>query len=184
MGSASSWLERPLYGAVEIGDLPMTNHPRFLSTTGGEILQFLVPVLMIGMIATIPAKAVDLDELTVVTLARDGAWGVATAGSQGQAIAAAIRDCRAVAAAPNDCGAQFITTRDSWVVANLCGDHKIIADAETREAAEQAAFSRETEVRRLYVPDMPPCRRILTIEPRGVVLPNQPTPAHQIGARR
>ena len=162
----------------------MTNHPRILSTTGCKILRFLVSALMIVMLATFPAKAVDLDELTVVTLARDGSWGVATAGSPGQAIAAAIRDCKAMAAAPNDCGAQFITTRGGWVVANLCGDHKIIADAETREAAELAAFFRETDVRRFYVPGMPPCRRILTIDPRGVVLPTQATPAHQIGAQR
>lgn len=152
--------------------------------TDCENLRVLVPVLMILMVATVPAKAVDLDELTVVTLARDGSWGVATAGSQGQAIAAAIRDCRAMAAAPNDCGAQFMTTRGGWVVANLCGDHKIIADAETREAAEQAAFSRETDVRRYYVRDMPPCRRILTLDPRGVVLPSPAMPAHQIDARR
>jgi hypothetical protein len=89
-----------------------------------------------------------------------------------------------MAAAPNDCGAQFITTRGGWVVANLCGDHKIIADADTREAAEHTAFIRETDVRRFYVSDMPPCRRILTMDPRGVVLPSQATPAHQIGARR
>jgi hypothetical protein len=161
----------------------MTNHPRSLSTTGCRI-RFLVPALMIVMLATIPAKAVDLDELTIVTLARDGSWGVATAGSHGQAIAAAVRECKAMAAAPNDCGAQFITTRGGWVVANLCGDHKIIADAETREAAEQAALLRETDVRRLYLPDMPPCRRILTIDPRGVVLPSQAMPAQQIGAGR
>jgi hypothetical protein len=162
----------------------MTNHPRSLSTTGSRILRFLVPALMVVMLATIPAKAVDLDELTVVTLARDGSWGVATAGAQGRAIAAAVRDCKAMAAAPNDCGAQFMTTRGGWVVANLCGDHKIIAVAETREAAEQAAFLRESDVRRLYVPDMPPCRRILTMDPRGVVIPSQAMPAHQVGARR
>jgi hypothetical protein len=68
-----------------------------------------------------------LDELTVATMARDGSWGVATAGSQGQAIAAAIRDCQAMAAAPSDCGSQFVTTRGGWVIANLCRDHKISA---------------------------------------------------------
>jgi hypothetical protein len=162
----------------------MTKHPSILIITGRKIRQFLIPALMIVMVAPVSAKAVDLDELTVVTLARDGSWGVATAGSQGQAIAAAIRDCRAMAAAPSDCGAQFITTRGGWVVANLCGDHKIIVHADTREAADHAAFFRETDVRRFYLPDMPPCRRILTMDLRGVVLPSQARPAHQIGARR
>src|SRR5262245_17798468 len=62
------------------------------------------------LVTGIPARA--LDDLT--QLARDGSWGVATAGSQGPAIAAAIRDCRVRAAAPSDCGAQFITARGDW----------------------------------------------------------------------
>ena len=162
----------------------MTNHPRIFSATGGKVLRFLALAFGIPLAATIPVAAVDLDELTVVTLARDGSWGVATAGSQGQAIAAAIRDCKAMAAAPTDCGAQFVTTRGGWVIANLCGDHKLIVVAETREAAEQAALVREADLKRLYVPDMPPCRRVLTVDPRGVALPGQTAPAHQVDARR
>lgn len=145
-------------------------------------LRCLVPVFSI--LLAVPAKAVDLDELTVVTLARDGSWGVATAGSQGQAIAAAIRDCRAMAGAPSDCGAQFATARGGWVIANLCGGHKIMATAETRDGAEQAALVREMDLKRLYVPDLPPCRRVLTVDPRGAVLPGQPAPVPQIDARR
>jgi hypothetical protein len=145
-------------------------------------LRCLVPALCI--LLAVPAQAVDLDELTVVTLARDGSWGVATAGSQGQAIAAAIRDCRAMAAASSDCGAQFTTTRGGWVVANLCGDHKIMATAETRESAEQAALVREADLKRLHAPTLPPCRRVLTVDPRGTVLPAQAAPAHQLDALR
>jgi hypothetical protein len=122
-----------------------------------------------AVVATIPTRAVDLDDLTLVTLARDGSWGVARAGSQGQAIAAAIRDCRAMAAAPNDCGAQSTTTRGDWVIANLCGDHKIIVAAKTREAAEQAALMRETDLKRLHAPGLPPCTRVLTVDPGGAV---------------
>jgi hypothetical protein len=57
--------------------------------------------LMAGPVA---AGAVDLDELTVVTLARDGSWGVATAGSTGEAIAAAARACRAMAVVHRQAG--------------------------------------------------------------------------------
>jgi hypothetical protein len=113
---------------------------------------------------------VDLDdELTVVTLARDGSWGVATAGSTGEAIATAVRACRAMAGAPTDCGAVFTTTHGKWVVANLCGDHQIIVGASTSEDAEAIAREREIETRRTYVRDLPPCRRVLTVDPDGAV---------------
>jgi hypothetical protein len=116
-----------------------------------------------------PASALDLDEMTVVTLASKGAWGVATAGSTGEAIAAAVRACRAMAGAPSDCGARLATTRGRWVIANLCGDHPIIVAADTREGAEATAIEREIETRRVYVPGLPPCRRVLTVDPAGAV---------------
>ena len=152
-------------------------------TTGGATRIAKAAAIALGIatsvvvVATSPVAAVELDELTVVTLARDGSWGVATAASQGPAIAAAVRDCQAMAAGPSDCGAQFATTRGGWVVAKLCGDHKIIATAESREAAEHAALVRETSLQRLYA-----CTRVLTVNPQGVVLPSQP--AQQIGSRR
>jgi hypothetical protein len=76
-----------------------------------SILTYLVyavfaVLLALGLLASVnPARALDLDKLTVVTMAPDGSWGVATAGSHGPAIAAAIRDCRAMAGAQSDCGA-------------------------------------------------------------------------------
>jgi hypothetical protein len=127
---------------------------------------FTIAVLAVLQGLAPPAPAIDLDELTVVTLARDGSWGVATAASQGPAIAAAVRDCRAMAASSSDCGAQFATTRGGWVVAKLCGDHKIIVAAETREAAEQAALARELSLKRLVA-----CTRVLTVNPGGMVIP-------------
>jgi hypothetical protein len=130
------------------------------------------------------AKAVDLDEVTVITLSRDGSWGLATAASLGHAIAAAIRDCRATAASPSDCGAQFATTRGGWVVANLCGDQKILATAAAREDAEAMALVRERKLRQVYAAAMPPCRRVLTVDPRGVVVPVEAEPVHQIDAQR
>jgi hypothetical protein len=132
-----------------------------------------VSVLAFGFLPAIPSKALDLDQMTVVTMARDGSWGVATAGSQGEAIAGAVRACNARPSAPRDCGAQFVTARAGWVIANLCGDHKIIVAAETREAAELAALAREIDLRQRHVQDMPPCTRILTVDPRGAVLLDQ-----------
>ena len=162
----------------------MSEHPRSPPATDPKVFRFLISAFGVLLTATAPAKALDLDELTVVTLAQDGSWGVATAGSQGLAIAAAVRDCRAMAAAPSDCGAQFTTTREGWVVASLCGDHKIMVAAETREDAERAAIKREIDFRLLHVPAVPPCRRVLTVNPSGAILPGQAAPTHQIDARR
>jgi hypothetical protein len=130
------------------------------------------------------AEAVDLDELTVVTLSGDGAWGVATASSQGPAIAAAIRNCRAMAGGPSDCGAQFTTTRGGWVHASLCGCHKIVAAAETQEAVEQAAIKRETDLEQHYGAALPPCRHVVTVGPDGTVLVGEAASAHLREARR
>jgi hypothetical protein len=127
-----------------------------------------------GILLAAPASAIELDQVTVVTLAHDGPWGVATAGSTGEAIAAAVRACRAMARAPTDCGARFTTTRGRWVIANLCGDHPIIVGADTRQDAEAAAIEREIKVRRLHVPNLPPCRRVLTVDPAGAVAATAP----------
>src|SRR5262245_15732141 len=139
-----------------------------------------VSLLALGTLIAGPiaATAADLDELTVVTLAQDGSWGVATAASQGPAIASAIRDCRAMAGGDSDCGAQFATARSGWVVAKLCGDHKIIAAAETRQAADQAALVRELALERLHV-----CTLVLTVGPRGIVLPAQAAVSEETDGR-
>lgn len=152
--------------------------------SGGGLVRLrgLVPALAV-MLTALPAKAVDLDRMTVVTLGRDGSWGVATAGSQGQAIAAALGDCRAMAGARSDCGAHFTTTRGGWVIAKLCGDHKIMVTAETRDGAEQAALAREANMKRLYRPDLPSCRHVLTVDPSGAAAPSQAARPPQVDAR-
>jgi len=33
----------------------------------------------------------------------------------------------------------------------------------------QAAHERESELRAFYVPNLPPCRQVLTVDPRGEV---------------
>lgn len=168
-------------GPAESCDLAVADHAGFQTRGGGKVavaaaLIAALALLLLLSIA-IPANAVDLDELTVVTVARDGSWGLATAGSQGPAIATAIRDCQLMAGGPSDCGAQFVTTRGGWVVATVCGDHKIIVAAQTREAAERAALVRETSLNRFY-----PCAQVLTVDPRGIVLRSQSAPSHLIDA--
>ena len=139
-----------------------------MTRCGHGALAVAVRLLAIsGILLGTPASALDLDKLTVVTLARDGSWGVATAGSTGEAIAMAVGACRAMAGAPTDCGALLTTTRGKWVIAKLCGDHQVIVGASTLEEAEATAHEREIQTRRAYVPDLPTCRRILTVAPDG-----------------
>ena len=150
---------------------------------GRALLPSLAGAALTVLLAAVPAVAVDLDEVTVVTLARDGAWGAATAAATGQAIAAAVRDCRAMAAPPSDCGAQLAFSRASWIVANLCGDHKILTTGKTLVEAEQAALAWEADVKRLFVPNLAPCWRVLVVDTRGVAHPAQVVPTRQVGAR-
>src|SRR5262249_9843159 len=85
-------------GSVESGTPALADHAHFRMRGGGKtaVTAALIAALGLSLLLSVetPAKAVDLDELTVVTMARDGAWGVATAGSTGEAIATAVRACR------------------------------------------------------------------------------------------
>ena len=107
---------------------------------------------------------------TVVTLARDGSWGVASGSSQSQAISEAIRSCREMAGAAHDCGAKLMAARGAWLVANLCGDHKVIATGGTLSDAEEEALNREISLQLFYAPDLPPCKRVVTVDPSGSII--------------
>ena len=122
--------------------------------------------LLCALLTGISAGVAADDDWTVLTMARDGAWGVACQGSQWQAMAEAIRFCRSMAGASgaSDCGASFATTRGGWIVANLCGDYKVLATGPTLDEAETEALNREISLQQQFVPDLPPCRRMVTID--------------------
>jgi hypothetical protein len=124
-----------------------------------EMAKRMVPV----QVAPAP---VDHD-WTVITMAPDGATGVATAATAGQAIARAIRNCKAISGERIGCGAQSRAIRAGWIVAFRCGTRNIIAAEPSLGDAERRAAEREAELRRLYVPDLPHCRRVLTVDPQG-----------------
>jgi hypothetical protein len=109
------------------------------------------------------------DYFTVVTMAPDGSWGVATELSVGKAIAEAIRRCRAMTRAELGCGAQFRAISDGWIVAYRCGDTNIITAGRALADAAQAARERESELRAFYAPNLPPCWQVLMVDPRGEV---------------
>jgi hypothetical protein len=109
------------------------------------------------------------DYVTVVTMAPDGSWGVATELTAGRAIVGAIRRCRAMTRAELGCGAQFSAIREGWIVAYRCGDTNIVTAVRALADAVQAAHERESELRAFYMPNLPPCRQVLTVDPRGEV---------------
>jgi hypothetical protein len=114
------------------------------------------------------------NDWTVVTMARNGSWGIATAPSQGPAIGSAIHDCKAMSLGQSDCGAQFTTIRAGWTIANLCGGHKVIVTGFSLGDAEKAALDREIELQLFYAPDLPPCKRVVTVDPAGAIVVQKP----------
>jgi hypothetical protein len=110
-----------------------------------------------------------LDDWTVVTIASDGSWGVATDISTSSAIAKAIANCRKMSQAHSGCGAYFTAIRGGWSLGFRCGSENIIVAAHELAEAERAAVYREIDLKHRYVPDMPPCRRILSVDPQGAL---------------
>jgi hypothetical protein len=129
-----------------------------------------VVTALVFLLGAGPLAAAEEDpDWTVVTIARDGSWGVATSAAQVGAIADAIRDCQEMSNTQSDCGAEFTAVRGGWTLALLCGDHRVLVADRDLEDAKAAALNREIDLKLFYVPDLPPCRRVLTVDPRGVV---------------
>jgi hypothetical protein len=107
---------------------------------------------------------------TVLTMAPNGSWGAATDDSISAAIAAAIAQCKGRQQKGIGCGARFTTIRGGWSLGVRCGSENIVVAEKTLVEAEQAAIDREIELRRLYVPDMPPCVRVVSVDPSGAIV--------------
>jgi hypothetical protein len=126
---------------------------------------------IVGCLA-VPALAIvpDQDDGTVFTMAPDGAWGSATELSVGQALARAIDNCKAMSGMKIGCGAQSRAIQSGWILAARCGDRNIVVAERRLADAERAARNWETDLREHYAPNLPPCRRVLTVNPRGAVV--------------
>ena len=110
---------------------------------------------------------------TVLAMSPDGAWGVATDMWMIGALSRAIRDCTAMSGKEMGCGAYFTVIRAGWSLGIRCGDKNIIMAESTLTDAERRARWREIELRKLHDPDMPPCVRLVTVDPSGtIVAPN------------
>jgi hypothetical protein len=128
----------------------------------------MVLVIVGASDVSIATAAKDRDQdWRVVTMARDGSWGVGIEPHMSGATGAAIRDCKAMSRGEGDCGAEFAATRGGWIIGLRCGDYRILVAGKKLKEAEASALFREINLKQLYVPDLPVCRRVLTVDPRG-----------------
>ena len=109
-------------------------------------------------------------DVTVLVIAPDGTWGTATELTAGEALAKAIANCKSKYRHEIGCGYRSTFIRAGWSLAMRCGEENIIVAAKTLRAAEQAAVDSELNLRRDYKPDMPPCVRVVSIDPDGVII--------------
>lgn len=118
-----------------------------------------------------PARAqASSDYVTVLTMAPDGSWGVATDISINNAIARAIANCKAMSQQDLGCGAYYAAIRAGWSLGIRCGRENIVVTATDLVEAEQEAANRERELRQVYVPDLPACMRVVTVDPSGAII--------------
>jgi hypothetical protein len=127
------------------------------------ILAFLLAVLLLP----VPLAAQHEQEWTVVTLARDGSWGVGTSEYYGPALASALRKCEAMSDGQSDCGAEVTAVRQCWTLGSLCGDHRVLVAATDLTTAIMDAQARQMFLRDLYGDGLPGCSCVLWVDPRG-----------------
>jgi hypothetical protein len=131
-----------------------------------QALAAAIACLVIPALAIVP----DQEDWTVVTMAPDGSWGSATELSVGQALARAIDNCKAMSGTKLGCGAQSRAIQGGWILAARCGGTNILVAERRLADAERATREREADLREHYARDLPPCRRVLTVNPRGGVM--------------
>ena len=115
------------------------------------------------------SAADDETNWTVLTVARNGNWGIASARTQGEAIAGALLRCQAMTADESDCGAEFVAFRSGLAMALMCGDDHVIVTANDLEEAHSSALDRLLALRGLYGPDFPACQHLLQINSSGAL---------------
>ena len=81
----------------------------------------------------------------------------------------AFANCKKMSGKQIGCGALIKTMRSGWILALRCGSEVILVAEKKLKDAEDAAIAREIELRQVYVPDMPACERLFSVDPLGVV---------------
>jgi hypothetical protein len=112
-------------------------------------------------------------DVTALTMAPDGAWGISTASSTNLALANAIENCKRMSRAELGCGASVQFSRGDWIIAVRCGSDNILATDPTLVDARRHAAEIEADVRYRYMPDLPACVQVLTVDPSGLVISSE-----------
>jgi hypothetical protein len=106
--------------------------------------------------------------MTVLAIAPDGTWGLATDTFTSHAIGRAIDDCKSKYRQEIGCGYRSVSVREGWILLSRCGSQNILVADKRLADAEQAALRQERELRTRYVSDMPACARTVTVDPHGI----------------
>ncbi len=106
---------------------------------------------------------------TAIAVTPDGFWGAATEQDGSKAISNAIANCKRKYHQTIGCGAVIKMVRSGWILIFRCGDENIIVAEKSLADAKKMAAMREKELRSVYVPNMPACKRVLIIDPHGAV---------------
>ena len=127
-----------------------------------------------------PPAEFETAPTTVLTMTANGGWGAATHDSVGAAVAGAIADCHLRFRNARGCGAFQKGISAGWILGIRCGEMNILVAKKTLVAAEQAAIDEEVELRREYGGDLPPCVRVVSVDPAGAIA--APYAANLVGA--
>ncbi len=105
-----------------------------------------------------------------MTVAQNGAWGLAVNANVTRAMVGAIQDCRRKSASVgNDCGAEITTVRAAWTIAYVCGEYAFIANANADTAADArvAAIERAADLAQILGFEIEPCRLLVAVSEEG-----------------
>jgi hypothetical protein len=107
---------------------------------------------------------------TIVAMAPDGSWGVATAAFIYQGIAQAVSNCKRMSGQKIGCGAQLQVVQSGWIVVTRCNDMNIIAAGTLLADAANSVAAREKALRLNSAQVLSTCRHVITVDPHGAVL--------------
>jgi hypothetical protein len=105
--------------------------------------------------------------MSVLTMSHDGSWGTDMQLSLDDALQNAIARCKKMHGLKLGCGGYVISIENGWLLGTRCGTRSILSSGMTRVEAEQDADRREKNMRRDYVPNLPTCRRVVSVDPAG-----------------
>jgi hypothetical protein len=130
-----------------------------------------LPEYIVPSIA-LPVERVTISQepYSVLTMAPDGSWGVATSIFIGEAITRAMANCRWMSGPKLGCGYTWKAIQAGWVLGFRCGSDNILVADKIFANAELAALNRGIERRQVYARNMAPCVRVVTVDPDGHVV--------------